>query len=134
MKLAKRRDQVEKFEPVPKGRYSARIEEAEEGISSNDNPQINLLLRITDHKEFSGRRLRDWIVNVENTVWKINQLLDAAGIEGDGDTFDEQELVDKVVDVRVSVVPDRNDPEIKRNKINKYFAKAKKQQGGLSSK
>lgn len=66
--------------PPPPGEYMCRIDDAGEGYSSNNHPQIELSLSVATG-EFQGATLRDWVVVIPETLGKVRQLLEAAGMQ-----------------------------------------------------
>lgn len=63
-----------KFELMPKGTYSAVIDEAEPGTSDNDNPKVDFTFTLTGDK-FKNRKAWFTLSLVPAALWKVIQVL-----------------------------------------------------------
>jgi len=123
--------QAEAWEPqldqmMPEGNHVATIEEAQDGTSSGNYPQIEL--RLVNDKG----AIRDWLVITQVSIGKIVALATAAGVElpEDSDIADiaslrlKQSYIDKLVGKKVGVVirsePDYKDPTKTRLRVQGY--------------
>lgn len=118
MKL-KDMDQVEAWSSgvmLPVGWHLVTVDEAEEGTSSGQHPQLELA--------FTGNEgsIRDWLVDTEAARGKIKSMLEAAGIEiGGGDwELDPSSLVGRKLEIYVGEEPDRDDPAKMRRRVKAY--------------
>lgn len=72
----------------PNGVYGFKIKSMQLGKTSNGNPQLILGLELTDrgrpeHKRFNGFYLRDFIVVLPQTAFRIKPLLKALGVSAE---------------------------------------------------
>ncbi len=77
-------DDKPKYEPIPPGHYNAEVFEAITSTSKSNNPMIVLTVRLTDDP-YEGRRLTSYYPILENSLWKLKNLLISCG-------FSEEEL------------------------------------------
>ena len=92
--------------PLPEGTYDFRIIEAEQGVSSNKNPQLRVKLEVLDGPR-SGDKTNTWYSLLPQSGWKLRRLIDALeidyqveGKDADGNeliSFDDEELVQRCV-------------------------------------
>jgi hypothetical protein len=112
---------------LPPGNHVVDIAEAQDGTSSNDNPQIELRLANAEGA------IRDWLVITEGTVSKIVALAQAAGVPlpEDDDLAEpgislrlKQSWIDKLFNKKVGIVireePDYKDPTKTRSRVQGY--------------
>jgi hypothetical protein len=86
------------FTPLPKGSYTALIENIEfSKTKEKNNPQMCLIMRVSGG-EYDGREVRDWMVtggeNAHKSGWRIANLLEAT-IPGEYDEIETGELNEK---------------------------------------
>lgn len=67
------------FEPLPKGTYEFDIDEAEERVSSNNNPQIMMKMTVTGGP-YGGKRATCFITMSEKSGWRAKELFEALGM------------------------------------------------------
>ena len=66
------------FEPIPAGRYTARIDDTKwETAKTSGNQQMRVVMTIIDGA-YEGRTLNDWLSHTPAAGWKFEQLLKAA--------------------------------------------------------
>ncbi len=101
---------------LPVGWHTVTITEAEEGKSSNDNPQIELRL------EGENGSIRDWLILTEKSMGKIKAAIVACGIEVKGGSwdFDAETMVGRQVRIFVGEEDDRQNPGQKRKRVMAY--------------
>jgi hypothetical protein len=75
---------VDEYAPVPAGRYSVEIEEAEEDLTRNGDERITLRLRVLDG-EHAGAAIFDRIYFSPRALPRLKHLLDAVGVETGAD-------------------------------------------------
>jgi hypothetical protein len=102
---------VESFEPLPEGEYRCRIEEVVVKRNKADTGDyLNWTLEVIDG-EFSGRKL--WLMTSlsAKALWKLKEVFESLGIEGDQQELEwdddtmlvtSPELVDLVVVAQVT--------------------------------
>lgn len=78
---------VKAFKAVPEGSYVLKITGAEKGESSNDNETINWDFEVAKG-EHKGAKLWYTTVLTEKSLWKLRELLEAAGQEVPDDEMD----------------------------------------------
>jgi hypothetical protein len=103
---------------LPTGWHKVTIESAEEGTTSNGNPQIEM--------QFAGGggTIRDWLVVIEKTMGKVAQLLDAVRIDRTGiDAIDAKMLEKRSLYIYVGEEPDQKNPGKTRRRVQSYAAK-----------
>ncbi len=95
------------WSPLPAGTYDFEIKEYEQKVSSNDNPQVQVKMEVADGPH-SGKKSNIFLTFVSQAYWKVNELLEALGIEqidtGEKDdngnpilSFDADELIGRFV-------------------------------------
>jgi hypothetical protein len=95
------------FTPLPEGTYQMAIREAEHGTSTGGNPQLKLRLEVMEGPK-AGRFINCWYSLLPQASWKIDNLLEALGIDevdtGDMDAegnpimgLDTDHLLDRIV-------------------------------------
>lgn len=101
---------------LEEGMYNVTIEAVEEKTSSTGNPMLQIRFR----EETTQAAIFDNYVLKENCLWKLKELLTAAGIECGGNVeFDTDELVGLVFKAKI-VQEDYNDSKV--NRIKKVYA------------
>ena len=91
------------FEKPTPGVYDARIDEITQKQSKSGNPMLEVVVEITGPK-FVGSKVWDYIVLNENSLWKLDQFLQAFGIASTKKrkgTVDTDELLGETVKVRI---------------------------------
>ena len=69
-------------EPVPAGTYKVRILNFEHGVSSKKGtPQITWKAEILSPEEFAGKHIWDRTIMVENSLWRLANLLGACSLD-----------------------------------------------------
>jgi hypothetical protein len=103
---------------LPPGWHNVQIISAEESQSSGGHPQIEL-----DLESVSGDgKIKDWIVVMAQTLGKVRQLIDAAGVDiqaGEWE-FDPATLKGCAVSILVREEPKYGDPSTMVNKVVGY--------------
>lgn len=102
------------FDPFA-GTFVVVIDEVEDKVSSNGNPQHELGLSVTDIVEVTegdeeniiGRKIRDYITLTADSLWKLKQFMLAIGY-GDEDLegeieYDSSEWIGHEITVRVGI-------------------------------
>jgi hypothetical protein len=71
------------FAPLPIGEYECFVSKVEVTESSNKNPMLKVTLTVRDDIEQQGqkRKLFENLVEVENMMWKFNQVAKACQLE-----------------------------------------------------
>ncbi len=101
---------------LDEGMYNVTIESVEEKTSSTGNPMLLIRFR----EESTQAALFENYVLTEKCLWKLKELLSAAGIECNGAVeFDTEELVGLVFKAKV-IQDDYNDNKV--NRIKKVYA------------
>lgn len=102
---------------LPPGTHVCRIDNAAEGTSSGGHNQIELDLRCTTG-EFIDGTIKDWVVVTANSLGRVRQLLEAAGVViPDGEfEFDVSQLNGKPVQIIVRQEPKPNGDIVSRVK------------------
>jgi len=70
--------EVKDLEPIPNGSYDAEIVFAQEGVSKNDNPKIDLRWKVLAG-EFAGRQVFDTLTFTQNSMYRVKNTLKALG-------------------------------------------------------
>ena len=86
-------EQTSTFEPLPAGSYYAKIVKAELGKSSKGNDMIKVQMEVTDG-EFTGRKLFDNIMLMQESAFKMKQYAEVIGIES-GEEIDTQDFMNR---------------------------------------
>lgn len=103
-------------EPLPEGTYNVTIESVEEKTSSTSKPMLLVRFR----EEQTKTAIFENYVLTENCLWKLKELLSAAGLECDGQVdIDTDLLVGLVFKAKVTL-EDYNDSKV--NRIKKVYA------------
>jgi Protein of unknown function (DUF669) len=91
---------------LPSGTHKVEVIKAEEGSSSNGNPQLELELRAYDG-EYQDGTIRDWIVVTPKTAGKVKQILGAFGADKlDGQVkFGPEDVMGKKAQIIVRTEP-----------------------------
>lgn len=101
------------------GWHNVRITEAKESQSKQGNPQIEL-----DLESLTGDgNIKDWIVVVPQTLGKVRQLLDSAGVQiksGDWADFSPEMLAGSEVSVLVRTEEKYGEPGKTINRVVGY--------------
>jgi hypothetical protein len=102
---------------IPPGKHVVTVQEAAEGKSSGNFPQIELRLEASD-----GASIRDWIVVIPQTYGKVKQLFEAAGkpIQDGQEEVTAQALLGCRLLITVQEKPDRVDPSKTRTRVEAY--------------
>lgn len=71
------------FTLVPQGTYECQIVDVEyEGLTSKDGePQIKITFEIGGGSDYSGQKIPQWLTMNDKFGWKLDQLVEASGIE-----------------------------------------------------
>lgn len=99
--------ETKEFKLLDEGNYNARVQKIEAKTSSKDNPYLGICFVITDEgKGLKGRLVWDNFYLSEKAIWKFKQLLDAAGMDTEGDAegnvdFNPGDLVGAEVNIKV---------------------------------
>ncbi len=85
------------FEPLPRGKYLLRIAEAKSGISGKGNPKVEVTFKVVAPTQYRGRNQWAHLPATGKAVFKLKQLLLAAGyskedLDRDGVEIDLNEL------------------------------------------
>lgn len=102
----------QQWTPFPEGTYDFKITAVEQGTSTKGNPQLKVSLECASQSH-SGKNATTWYSLLKQSLWKLNELVDALGIErtdtGEVDEndkpiyeFDEDDLVGAFVRYQVS--------------------------------
>lgn len=101
---------------LDEGMYNVTIESVEEKTSSTGNPMLLVRFR----EEETKTAIFENYVLTENCLWKLKELLVAAGIECDGIIdFDTNDLVGLMFKAKI-VQDDYNDSKV--NRVKKVYA------------
>jgi hypothetical protein len=120
----------EKFEVLPAGNYTFKIMKIEEKCSKAGNPMIELFLKL-NHKSSPVGCAYDYILDMENMVWKRKHLLESLG---KGNLFETQEFgpneIQQILGAEGTciVIQDFKDGVASGNKIKDYVAKTESKQ------
>lgn len=89
---------------LPPGKHVCTITDAKQGESRNGHPQIELRAESVD-PQAAGAGIRDWVVITPNSMGRVKQLLEAAGISipSGSFNFDPAQLEGKRVTLYVAV-------------------------------
>lgn len=101
------------------GKHEVEIGSAQEGMTRNDNPQVEIEF---DALDGSGS-IRDWLVFTPNSLGKARMLLDAIGIAPESGEweFPTHQLGGKRLTIQVGLEPDYRDPSKTRNRVQAYL-------------
>jgi hypothetical protein len=72
------------FQVYPAGTYKMEILNFERATSSKGNPQLKVQLAIKEPQEYFDKRYTEWIPLLDNTMWRLESFMWAAGLKGDG--------------------------------------------------
>lgn len=101
---------------LDEGVYNVTIESVEEKTSASGKPMLLIRFR----EEETKTAIFENYVLQENCLWKLKELLSAAGIECNGSVdFDTDDLIGLVFKAKI-VQDDYNDSKV--NRIKKVFA------------
>jgi len=116
--------QVKGLDPIPVGEYLASITSASDGMSSNNNPKIDIQWKVEDGP-FAGRIVFDNLTFTEASAFRVKNTLLALDFPEDfkGDVNGEM-LVGKtayiVVEIETSTqLDDSGEPYPPRNRVKK---------------
>lgn len=125
---------VEGIKPVPAGEYPATIVEAQDGMSQNNNPKIDLQWKLeTGEKETDGHVVFEPLTFTKKTEWRVKRALRALGFEKDfaGEVTGEM-LIGRsaiiVVEIEPStqIDPETDEPYPPRNRVKSVKPLTKK--------
>lgn len=103
---------------LPPGWHNVKIVSSEEGQSSGGHPEIELELESL----LGEGRMKDWIVVTSQSLGKVRQLIEAAGVQIKGGVweFDPALLTGAEVSILVRVEPKLSDPSQTVHKVVGY--------------
>lgn len=103
---------------LPPGWHNVRIASSEEGQSSGGHPEIELELESL----LGEGRMKDWLVVTSQSLGKVRQLIEAAGVQIKGGVweFDPAVLTGAQVSILVRVEPKLSDPSQTVHKVVGY--------------
>lgn len=111
---------VKAFKTIPEGPYRLKITSAEKGESSNDNETINWEFEVVGG-EHEGSKLWYTTVLTDKSLWKLRELLEAAGQEVPDDEMDID--LDDLIDSELGAIVFHEEYEGKnRAKIGDFIA------------
>lgn len=128
--------EVKGIEPVPAGEYPATIVSAEEGVSQNGNPKIDIQWKIeSGEKATDGRIVFEPLTFTEKAMFRVKQTMLALGYPKNfkGDVTPDM-LLNKSAIIVVDIQPGNGvDPETgeaypPRNRVKKVKPLGKKSQ------
>lgn len=103
-------------DPLPEGTYLLTLEHIEQKTSSTGKAMLQARFR----EEETGTAVFENYLLQENCLWKLKELLSAAGLECAGNIdFDPESLVGLQFSAKI-VLEDYNDSEV--NRIKKIYA------------
>lgn len=104
----------------PDGEYDATIVTAEEKLSKQQNPMIELLVRVYGS---NGMKIEvsDWVG--EYAIWKLKHLSASVGHDFDSGSIDPQDLIDRNIRVKLGTQKDEKFGE--QNRILDYVGGAR---------
>lgn len=106
------------FELVPDGGYNARVAKIEKKTSQAGNTYLAFEFAISDEGTLKNRKLWENFPLTPKALWKLKQLLDAAGIDTEGKIdFNPGDLLGKELHLDVEEGEDMNGKP--RNKVAK---------------
>ena len=76
------------WKPLPSGTYDIQIDKIEETTSKNNNPQLKMAAHVVDGPH-DQKKVTLWYSLVENALWKLEALCEAAGIDYSCEELDE---------------------------------------------
>lgn len=104
-------------EPLEEGLYELTILEVEKTTSKTKGTPM---LKVTFEEPLTKTRIWENYVIQPNTLWKLKELLDAAGVSTEGDlVFDEADLIGTTY--KAKVIQDTYNDQVV-NRIKKIFA------------
>ena len=106
------------FSLVEEGGYNARVTRLEKKTSQTGNLYLSIGFTITDEGDGKGRQIWENYPLSEKALWKFKQLLDAAGLDTEGEVeFNPGDLMGQEVHIEVGIGPDYKG--VDRNKVPK---------------
>lgn len=118
---AKEEPKEKEFATWPDGEYDAVVMEAEECMSSKNNPQIKITLDVFD--DANGRKQKVWDYLSQVAVWKIEQFMNCCGLTDEfmsGD-LDPTASIGKNIRVKLQTQPASNGYKAKNTVKNYVF-------------
>lgn len=105
----------------PAGTYTARIDDASEGTSTNGYDQLELSWTVVGG-EHDGAECRDWLTITEATRGKVVALLQATGIVVGAGDFELKvgDLIGRTAQIVLRKEPKYNDPDKMVTKVAGY--------------
>lgn len=108
---------VKDLVPVPAGSYPATIVKAEDGVSNNGNPKIDIQWKLeTGVEGTDGRIIFEPLTFTDKTLWRVKRTLLALGFDNDfsGEVTGDM-LVGKSAEITVDIQPSTQvDPDTGR--------------------
>lgn len=128
---------VPEFQVLPQGEYTFMVDSAEPDRSKNTGAAMVILTLKVWEGPLEGRTMRHWLVmpnKAKQEPEKYQQSIDflCATLEAiTGETWKgtqrtlvpERDLANRICRAYVTIKPDRNDPNIKRNNIARFIRK-----------
>lgn len=124
------------FETLPVGKYECFVFEMEGGVSKNDNPKIDITMKIADGDN-KNRRLWTTITLTAKAWWKAEEFFEAVGYDIDKlpeEAETPQEIVTACIDdILGSKVKLTVDHRTWNGKTRENVKKVEKSTGGTST-
>lgn len=130
------------LEPLPDGRYQVVVTGGEEDRVKDSSfnagaPLFKWELTVNDGK-YSGQKVWDNMVVAQadeaagkkGTMWRVKQLLKAAGFDTEGEIeFDVDDVIGCELEIQVAIRPERTDPETNKtfrasNRVTRFYPKS----------
>lgn len=121
----------EEFPILEPGDYDFTIDHYERGRSSGEGklPPCNMAIVYFNIHAEGDPQIREYFILHSALEWKLSQLFASVGLKKKGEelVMNWNKLPGLTGRCRISVGPDRNDPEKKRNRIKELYPKEQKQ-------
>ena len=96
------KDVTSNFEPIDPAEYEFEVKKIEEKVGqSSGKPYLSIELECLDD-DFKGRRVFDNISLGENTLWRLKQFAEAAGVDIE-EEFDTDDFIGEVVNAVIDI-------------------------------
>ena len=105
----------------PEGEWEAEILSAEDRVSQNGNPMLELMLRVfgAEGEEYA---VQDWVTATPRMQWKIRHLCESAHVQYERDELPPDDFMGRNVRVKITINEDAKWG--KQNRVADYLPRA----------
>lgn len=110
-------DVTSTFEPLDPAEYEFEIKKVEQKVGqSSGKPYLNIELECLD-EDYSGRRVFDRCSLGENSLWRLKQFAEAAGVDIE-EEFDTDDFIGETVSAIVEI--ETSEEYGDKNRVREY--------------